>query len=102
MMKKFWESERYKDAHLAKLDLPEQINAKIMAWIKKDKDMCVFMGTPGIGKTYFCSAYIHHLIEKKKPFYYLAESSFFSFVRDAIGKNWDYSDEIKRICEAKY
>lgn len=98
----FWETERYKDAHLSKLDFEDGINEKIADWIKKDKDMLVFLGTVGIGKSYFLSAYIHHLIEKKQSFRFFTEYDFNGFMRDTIKKGWEYEHEIKRICEAKY
>lgn len=101
-MTDFWETERYKDAHLSKIDLPPEIIEKIVLWIKKDKDMLYFGGNPGIGKSYLSAAYIHSLIEKKQHFRYYSEYTFFSFCREACQKNFDYQYEINRICETKY
>lgn len=98
----FWETPRYKDAHLSKLHLPDDTMEKLNDWIKKDKDMLIFMGNPGVGKTYFCAAYIHKLQEEKKNFRHFFEYDFFRQMRETISKGWDYESEINRVCETKY
>lgn len=98
----FWESSRFKDATLSKIQQPPEISDKLLGWIKKDKNMLVFMGNPGVGKSYFCAAYIHMLQEKKQHFRYFSEADFFRKLRESISKGFDYEHDIQCICEAKY
>ena len=100
--KKFWETERYKDACLSKLELPIETAQTLLNWVEKDKSILFFAGNPGVGKSYFCAAYIHRLKEKKQRFRYFTEYEFFNKLRETISKGWDYEYEIKRICEEKY
>lgn len=100
----FWEMGDFKEAHLSKLNLPPEEITKINDWVKNEKRFLVFLGTPGIGKSYLIAALIHSLIEQKKGhwFRYMHERDLFSIMRDCIAKNWDYESEIKRICETPY
>lgn len=99
---KFWESERYKDAHLSKIELPDEAIQKINNWIKGNRDMLVFLSNSGVGKTYFCAAYIHHLLETKREFRCFHESELFKAMRDTMSQGWDYERELERLCEARY
>jgi DNA replication protein DnaC len=100
--KEFWETERYKHACLSKLDLPPETTQILMDWVTKDKNMLFFAGNPGVGKSFFCAAYIHRLQEKKQNFRYFSEYSFFRHAREAMSKGWDYESEIRRLAETKY
>ena len=100
--KKFWQTERFKDACLSKLQLPPETVENLQNWVTKDKDILFFSGNPGLGKSYFCAAYIHRLEEKKQHFRYFTEYDFFAFLREGIHKGWDYEYQIKRLCETKY
>jgi DNA replication protein DnaC len=95
----FWESERYKNACLSKLDLPPETTQTLLDWVTKDKHILFFAGNPGVGKSYFCAAFIHRLKEKRKPFRYFTEYGFFRQMRETISKGWDYEYDINRLCE---
>jgi len=101
-MKNLWETARYKDAHLSKLILPNDILEGLMSWINKGKDIMLFAGNPGCGKTYFCAAYINYLKEKGKHFRFFSESDLFQRMRQNINKGFDYEYDLKEICETKY
>lgn len=98
----FWETERYKDANLSKINFPDDINDKIISWIKNDKDMLVFLGTVGIGKSYLVAAYIHYLQSRKEHFRFFTEYDFNARMRETINKGWDYEYEIKSLCSTRY
>lgn len=94
--------EEYQKAHLSKLNLPENCLQIISDWCKTNKNMLIFLGNPGVGKTYFCAAYINYLIEKKKVFRYMHEKDFFGKLREAINKDWNYEVEIAKFCASEY
>lgn len=93
------QGDDYQHAHLSKIHLPENYLQIISDWCKAGKNMLIFLGNPGVGKTYFCAAYLNYLIEKKKIFRYMHEKDFFGRMREVISKNWDYESEIARLCE---
>ncbi len=98
----FWEKALYKDAHLSKVELPADAIEKIYQWWKKPSGIFFFGGNPGCGKTYLLAAMIHDLIEKKQTdLRYFTERDFYSYLRTVIERNWDYTMEIQRICEAR-
>lgn len=96
--------ERFRHAHLAKLELPEQIIEKINNWIKNPKNMLIFLGNAGIGKTYTCYAIANYLYEKKKYFRLTNENDFFSSLKKCManGVNWEIFEELKRLCETEF
>jgi DNA replication protein DnaC len=99
----FWELGDYAEAHLSKLQMPDEICNKINEWWKNPSNFLVFLGNPGCGKTYLIAALIHGLIEKKiKWFKYLHEKDFYSKMRKTIDAGFDYEYEIRTICEAPW
>src|SRR5574338_1024077 len=48
--------ERYHGATLSKLEIDDGMGVKIFNYLQNPKGMLLFHGSPGIGKTYFCSA----------------------------------------------
>lgn len=99
---KFWELGDYKDAHLSKVELPEEHLERINAWWADPKNFLVFLGNPGCGKTYLIAALIHSLRERPRMHHrYLHEKDFFSLMRSTIEKGWDYEYEIKALCETR-
>lgn len=96
----FWKKAAYEDAHLSKIELPDDVLEKIITWWKKPVGILFFAGNPGCGKTYLIAAMIHAIEESKKfPFRYFSERDFYSHLRACIDKNWDYEWEIQRLCE---
>jgi len=98
----FWELGDYANAHLSKLQLPQEVIEKIFSWWKGKRNMLVFLGNPGCGKSYLIAALIHELIDKRQTFRYFHEKDFYSQMRKTIEKNWDYEYEIKRLCETPF
>jgi DNA replication protein DnaC len=92
----------YRDAHLAKIDLPEECVNALKGWVDRDEGILFFAGNPGVGKTYFCAAYANYLKEKNKTVRYFTELSLFGHLREIIQKGWDHTHEINRLCECDY
>jgi len=95
--------ERYRDAHLAKLDQsPENIN-KIFKWFEEKKDILYLGGNVGTGKTYTAAA-IYNRISEKDPYCIRAykEYTLLAHLRETIERNWDPVTELERLCESQY
>ena len=92
----------YHDAQLSKMDQSEEIMEKVFSWVKQEKGIFYFCGNVGTGKTYFAAALWNYLEEKNENHRAYKESEFFALARAAINQNWDYSVEVKRICETKW
>ena len=56
--KKNYIGSRYEDAHLSKINFPNQDQNNVKKFMEKPKNFLVFLGSPGMGKTYFCAAMI--------------------------------------------
>lgn len=96
----FWKKAAYADAHLSKIELPDDVSEKILTWWKKPSGILFFAGTPGCGKSYLLASMIHELEETKKHAWrYMTERDFYSHLRSTIEKGWDYAWEIQRISE---
>jgi DNA replication protein DnaC len=93
---------RYDDAHLSKLDLPPGTTNLLSNWVKNASNFLVFVGNPGVGKTYFCACLVKEILERKKIPYYFTERALQQKMRDSISKGWDYEETLKRICETEY
>lgn len=95
--------DRFKHAHLAKLEFPDHVIEKINNWIKNPKHFLVFLGNAGIGKTYTCHAIANYLLEKKRYFRLTNENDFFSMLKKVMGiPYWEVFDELKRLCETEF
>lgn len=95
--------ERFRNAHLSRLELPDDVINKINGWVKNPKNFLIFLGNAGIGKTYTCYAIANYLMEKKKYFRLLNERDFFGHIREIFQRpGWDSTSEIRRICETEY
>ena len=100
---KFWEHGDYKNSCLSRVDLPCEIIEKVSDWSKNPKGMLVFLGNPGVGKTYLIAAFIHLLLETKNfHFRYLHERDLYARMRDCVEKGWNYERDIETICETKW
>lgn len=98
---------RYVDAHLSKVKLPDETLEKISNWVKNPKNMFTFIGNPGLGKTYLCAAIYKAMKEKnaKNPYFsirYLKEYLYFGKLRQIIDAGWDYNHEITTICHVDF
>lgn len=102
MITNFNYPKTFENAHLAKIDLPNNIVEKINNWIKNPRYFLIFLANPGVGKTFVCHAICKYLQENKKYFRYLNERDFFGSLREIIKQDWDYNREIKRLCETEF
>ncbi|MEN6512244.1 MAG: ATP-binding protein [Chloroherpetonaceae bacterium] len=91
--------EKYQDAHLSRVDLPQETLEKIIEWNRKPQNFLIFCGNPGVGKTYLCAALCKECLDRKQPVYYLTEHQYFNKLRSVIQRDWDYEFEIKKLCE---
>lgn len=102
-LKSYGFTHSYHDAHLAKIELPNEWLLKINEWVNQPKKILLFTGNPGIGKTYFCAAFCNFLLEKNfMDFRYFSERELFRLLRSTIQNDWDYETEIQRLCEAHF
>lgn len=62
----FWERGDFREAHLGKVNLPSEEVLKIHAWVENKERFLVFLGNPGVGKSYLIASLIHDLNEKKE------------------------------------
>lgn len=92
----------YHDAHLAKIDQSAEVIEKILSWVKSERGIFYFCGNVGNGKTYFAAALWNFLKEKNEYNRTFSESEYFTEIKKVIAKDWDYSAEVKRLCETKW
>ncbi len=90
---------RYRDSHLSKIDLPMALMDQLIKWVRDPKHLLVFIGNPGIGKTYCCAAVSNYFSENNKHrCIYYTERDFLSHLRSRIGNtNFDYTYEIEKM-----
>lgn len=92
----------YDNAHLSRVQLPEENTDMIMNWKDRDSGVFLFSGNPGVGKTYLAAALTRGWIESGEYPRYMHEKTLFSHLRQAMAQNHDYDAEIRRLCDAKY
>lgn len=68
------------------------------------KNMLVFLGAPGVGKTYFCAALIPWIFKKVPSFRYWNEREFLSRIRSSISGSikGDYIGEIRHLLDYEF
>lgn len=81
---------RYDSANLRDLEITPEYAIAINDWIKSGKNMLVYLGCPGSGKTYLCAALIKYCWPKFESCRYWTERSLIQRLHDAIGDNKDY------------
>lgn len=57
-----------------------------MDWLKKGKNMLLYFGAPGIGKTYFCSALIPWVDKKYSSYRFWNDRDILGKIRSGFGK----------------
>lgn len=75
---------RYDDAAICKLQIPEWAAHKVNEYMKNPKDMLVFHGSPGIGKTYLCAALTEWSIKHFNTRRYYKEEDLLRRLRQVI------------------
>lgn len=93
--------KRYEDAHLSRIELPDENMHMLQDWLKNPDRIFAFLGTPGVGKTYFCAALVKYLLEQHKNVRYMSERTLYKHLRDVMNE-YDYEHELKRLCDCDY
>lgn len=100
---KFIQDPDFVEARINNIHLKGEHVKVLSNWVLKPSDFLCFFGSPGIGKTYFCSAFYNYITqEKKKHCIILSERDFLSGLKDCFNQGWDCSYEIDKIKEAEY
>ena len=81
---------RYSEALFSGLVMEPANIEKVSSWIKSRKNMLVFTGSPGCGKTYFCAALIKYCWEKFESCRYWKEADLIRRLHDIIQQDGDY------------
>lgn len=77
-----------------------EIAEKVIDWITGDKNFLVYLGCPGIGKTYFCSSIIPWIHGKVKSYRYWKERDFFSRLRQEMNLlKGDWQDSMQYLLD---
>jgi DNA replication protein DnaC len=79
------------------------LNAEsISKWVKNKKGFLVYLGAPGIGKTYLCSALIPWVHHKFRSYRYWKERDFLSRLRSSMEGSGDYIREISYMMDDEF
>jgi len=73
---------RYEGASLSKINLQNHYQESLNRFIKKPTNMLIYIGNPGIGKTYFCAALTDWAINNFRSFRYHKERDILSTLRN--------------------
>ena len=81
----------------------DESSQKIIEWITNNKNFLVYLGTAGIGKTYFCSAMIPWIHDKVRNYRYWKERDFFSKIRAAMtNEKGDWQDSMHYLLDYEF
>lgn len=94
--------KEYDNAHLSKVQLPEENTEMILNWKESDTGVFLFSGNPGVGKTYLAASLVKAWLEAGEIPRYMHEKTLFSHLRQSMNQNFDYDMEIRRLCDSKY
>ena len=93
---------RYRGATLATCRIEPEDSTKVMKWINKPDNFLIFLGSPGIGKTYFCCAIAEYLENKtKKDIKYTNPRRFYENIQQAIASGKNQYDAVRRYGESE-
>ena len=95
----FFKGTRYEEASLSKVQLNDQEAQVVSGWIFKPHDILFMSSTPGIGKTYICSAIINHYYTKNLPVYYISECELLDKVSGYIQDGKNALGEWQALCD---
>jgi len=95
----FFKNTRYEEASLSQIELSEHEADIISSWIFKPKNILFMSSTPGIGKTYICSAVINHYYQKNLPIYYVSECELLDKVSGYINDGRNALGEWQNLCD---
>lgn len=95
---------RYEGACLSRVDLSQREATALLEWCKKLDSLFLIQGSPGCGKTYFCSALLAYLGKKIDSARYFDERQLLSRLRSAIGDRYtdgDYLDALNFLSDSQ-
>lgn len=75
---------RYEGACLSKICIEESAATKLCGYLENPKNILVFLGNPGVGKTYFCAALIPWAVKKFDTIRVWHEDKLLQTLRDKI------------------
>lgn len=83
------------------MNIPQEEAEKIKKWMKKGRNFLIYLGNPGIGKTYFCKAMINDQKEKStfNSMRFWNEGDLFNRIRSSFGNGWDYLQNLQFFCD---
>lgn len=91
---------RYRDASLSKTRLPQDAQKEVLKWLQGDMtNSLVYIGPPGIGKTYLCAAIANYLSDKGRCARYVNPRRFYEALQAAIQKNQNQYEEIRKFAK---
>jgi len=83
---------RYVGASLSEMEIPDSEAIKAVEFMEKPKNMLLYHGSPGCGKTRFCAALTEWAVTNFMSFRKYRELDLLSKLRSSMGeKNADYS-----------
>lgn len=76
---------------------------KISQWMKNPKNFLLYLGNPGIGKTYLCACLTPWAMKSFKDFRYHNERQLFTKIRDSMDQvKGDYLDALKYLIDDEF
>ena len=92
-------TSKFPDAHeqacLSKIDFNNEDAEAISNWIANPRDILLFMGNPGCGKSYFSMCVKNLLEEQKKKYVYVEEKDLFSGLKQTMRETGDFSYDLE-------
>src|ERR1700676_3091900 len=89
---------RYVTASLSEIKIPEDFSQRFMEWLKQPKNILLYSGSAGCGKTHFCASIFNYFSGNTPSIPFWKEQDFLGRVRASIDMNGDYSEIIKQYC----
>jgi DNA replication protein DnaC len=104
MIERFIFDKDVKDAHLLKVEQSTEIMQKLDIWITNPKNIFLFHGNVGTGKSYFCQAWYNHMYDDKGIHHVraLIEDEFIRELKREMTPGKDPESRLKTICESDY
>jgi len=102
MIERFIFDEEVKNAHLAKVEQSPEIMEKLDIWVKNPRNIFLFHGNVGTGKSYFCQAWYNYMYDKGIHVRPMIEDEFIRELKREMGSSKDPESRVKTICESDY
>ncbi len=100
--KKFDLGNEYENANLSKWIARACTHEHVLNWLTNERPFFVFMGNPGVGKTYLSAAILNYLDEKGDNVFYTTHRRFIERIHKSIEDGKAQMESIDRISEVKF